>query len=120
VYITELHTTVISPSPPTYLRSYVLTFFLVDVFGTRFQKELEQLKKDVARWQEAPLSPRVAPTDEKPKAGAEGHQRDNSLNNIEPLNMKTTTSARELVKEDGIEVRERNVTITTTTSSLQR
>lgn len=87
------------------------------MFGTRFQKELEQLKKDVARWQEMPSSPHATPSDEKSQAGAEGHQRNNSLNNIEPLNMKTTTSARESMKEDGVEVRERNVTITTTTST---
>jgi hypothetical protein len=36
--------------------------YYIDVFGTRFQKELEALKKDVAKWQElaasqGPLSP---------------------------------------------------------------
>ena len=28
--------------------------YYIDVFGKRFQKELEQLKKDVARWQTSP------------------------------------------------------------------
>ncbi|CAF9934176.1 MAG: hypothetical protein ALECFALPRED_005879 [Alectoria fallacina] len=28
--------------------------YYIDVFGTRFQKELEQLKKDVAKWQTSP------------------------------------------------------------------
>jgi len=28
--------------------------YYIDVFGTRFQKELEQLKKDVAKWQSSP------------------------------------------------------------------
>lgn len=28
--------------------------YYIDVFGKRFQKELEQLKKDVARWQSSP------------------------------------------------------------------
>lgn len=28
--------------------------YYIDVFGTRFQKELEQLKKDVAKWQASP------------------------------------------------------------------
>ena len=28
--------------------------YYIDVFGTRFQKELEQLKKDVAQWQSSP------------------------------------------------------------------
>ena len=28
--------------------------YYIDVFGTRFQKELEQLKKEVTRWQTSP------------------------------------------------------------------
>lgn len=28
--------------------------YYIDVFGTRFQKELDQLKKDVAKWQMSP------------------------------------------------------------------
>ena len=28
----------------------------MDVFGTRFQKELEQMKKDVAKWQNSPAT----------------------------------------------------------------
>jgi hypothetical protein len=28
--------------------------YYIDVFGKRFQKELEELKKDVARWQSSP------------------------------------------------------------------
>lgn len=28
--------------------------YYIDVFGTRFQKELEQMKKDVAKWQTSP------------------------------------------------------------------
>lgn len=28
--------------------------YYIDVFGTRFQKELEQLRKDVAKWQSSP------------------------------------------------------------------
>ncbi|KAL6715692.1 hypothetical protein ACLMJK_006653 [Lecanora helva] len=38
--------------------------YYIDVFGTRFQKELEQLKKDVAKWQANPdvlNSPLVTP-----------------------------------------------------------
>ncbi|EEH37750.1 hypothetical protein PAAG_00671 [Paracoccidioides lutzii Pb01] len=39
--------------------------FYIDVFGKRFQKELEQLKKDVAKWQSSPeggsTSPVLAP-----------------------------------------------------------
>lgn len=38
--------------------------FYIDVFGKRFQNELEQLKKDVAKWQSAAetTSPVLAPT----------------------------------------------------------
>lgn len=78
---------------------------VVDVFGTRFQKELEQLKKDVARWQEMPSSPRATPSDEK--------TRDSMVGNIEPLNVKMTTTAREVTGQEGGEIKERNVTVTT-------
>lgn len=78
---------------------------VVDVFGTRFQKELEQLKKDVARWQEMPSSPRAAPSDEK--------IQDSMVSNIESLNVKTTTTARETAGQEGGEIKERNVTVTT-------
>ncbi|KAI4096522.1 MAG: hypothetical protein LQ344_001030 [Seirophora lacunosa] len=36
--------------------------YYIDVFGTRFQKELDQLKKDVSRWQTSPEA--VMPTEE--------------------------------------------------------
>ena len=38
--------------------------YYIDVFGTRFQKELEQMKKDVAKWQTSPdglISPLMTP-----------------------------------------------------------
>ena len=38
--------------------------YYIDVFGMRFQKELEQMKKDVAKWQTSPngtFSPETAP-----------------------------------------------------------
>jgi hypothetical protein len=38
--------------------------YYIDVFGKRFQKELEQLKKDVAKWQSSPdmfTSPVLSP-----------------------------------------------------------
>ncbi len=44
--------------------------YYIDVFGTRFQKELEQLKKDVAKWQASPdvfSSPLMTP---KAEAGS--------------------------------------------------
>lgn len=39
--------------------------YYIDVFGTRFQKELDQLKKDVSRWQ---ASPEATNTSEDPAA----------------------------------------------------
>lgn len=33
--------------------------YYIDVFGNRFQKELEQMKKDVAKWQSSPDAPKA-------------------------------------------------------------
>jgi hypothetical protein len=52
--------------------------YYIDVFGTRFQKELEALKKDVAKWQNSPSidgHPTPTPSDEK-KEGEEKKDRD--------------------------------------------
>ncbi|KAK1140529.1 hypothetical protein N8T08_010275 [Aspergillus melleus] len=44
--------------------------YYIDVFGKRFQKELEELKKDVARWQSSPENnATVAGPDEKATTG---------------------------------------------------
>lgn len=94
-----------NPSPPfnpRFGRYVLICAHVVDVFGTRFQKELEQLKKDVARWQEMPSSPRATPSDEK--------IQDSMVGNIESLNVKTTTTARETAGQGG-EIKERNVTV---------
>lgn len=45
--------------------------YYVDVFGRRFQKELEELKKDVAQWQSSPdssTSPVMEPSNTSPGA----------------------------------------------------
>lgn len=42
--------------------------YYIDIFGTRFQKELEQLKRDVAKWQ---MSPELMPKSPKTPAMAE-------------------------------------------------
>ena len=50
--------------------------FYIDIFGKRFQKELEQLKQDVAKWQtspEAAMSPVQTPKAE-PKSGTSPRQ----------------------------------------------
>ena len=67
--------------------------YYIDVFGTRFQKELEQMKKDVAKWQTSPdvfSSPLMTPKAEDGsitpqqqrgtdgKSGTSGHERSES------------------------------------------
>jgi len=43
--------------------------YYIDIFGKRFQKELEELKKDVAQWQSSPESattPLIEPSNPSP------------------------------------------------------
>lgn len=80
--------------------------YYIDVFGTRFQKELEQLKKDVTKWQISPdvfNSPQMTPraeagylTDQAVKTeeagNAEGHKRsEDSIDKIPLLDSQTKT-----------------------------
>ncbi|KAI2947682.1 hypothetical protein CBS147343_911 [Aspergillus niger] len=49
--------------------------YYIDVFGKRFQKELEELKRDVARWQSSPegvASPTLLSSDNTATVGAKG------------------------------------------------
>ncbi|KAL7271243.1 hypothetical protein RUND412_006011 [Rhizina undulata] len=57
--------------------------YYIDVFGKRFQNELEKLKKEMAQWQNSPPSPLVG----RP----EGHGRTASLENIPLLNTESKT-----------------------------
>lgn len=57
--------------------------FYIDVFGNRFQKELEQLKKDVAKWQASPGGGQTPFTPNE--AGAE-----KQLGHIPPLEGSTS------------------------------
>jgi hypothetical protein len=41
--------------------------YYIEVYSKRFQKELEQLKKDVAKWQNSPLTPMPQPNAEQMK-----------------------------------------------------
>ncbi|PUU74499.1 hypothetical protein B9Z19DRAFT_1092689 [Tuber borchii] len=81
--------------------------YYIDVFGKRFQNELEQLKKDVAKWQS---SPRLNESNEDTKY-------------LEPLNLttktitETTATDRGEKKLDGSEVRERTITSSVTTET---
>ncbi|KAF8475668.1 hypothetical protein BDZ91DRAFT_649388 [Kalaharituber pfeilii] len=97
--------------------------YYIDVFGNRFQKELEQLKKDVAKWQNSPEAhpspiPGGTATEDIPlaKVSSEfaGDEQQSTTKTV------STTTGRETVhtapkREDGGEIRERNVTTVTTT-----
>lgn len=88
---------------------------LVDVFGNRFQKELEAFKKDVAKWQNSPEGVT------SPKLG-EGVSTDDIPVNKLPPAVTTTTTGSESVhiapkREDGGEVRERHITTSSTTTA---
>jgi len=96
--------------------------YYIDVFGTRFQKELEQLKKDVAKWQASPdvlssplMTPKAetgSPTTPQPinqneTSSEGGHNRSsNSIDKIpllDPQSQGSTGTDRTAVGE----VRER-------------
>lgn len=57
--------------------------YYIDVFGKRFQKELEELKRDVARWQSspegmAPMTPGIGATVGSPEGKQETSSQDNN------------------------------------------
>lgn len=87
--------------------------YYIDVFGNRFQKELEQLKKDVARWQSSPesaTSPLMEPNNGS-STGAqilEGSAESDkaSLDRIPPLD-SAASSAQDLNSANDNTVRER-------------
>lgn len=75
--------------------------FYIDVFGKRFQNELEQLKRDVAKWQTSPEiltspseTPRVEdglvtpqPSNMRSLGGSDGHE-ESALDRIALLDTK--------------------------------
>lgn len=96
--------------------------YYIDVFGTRFQKELEQMKKDVAKWQTSPdafSSPLMTPkaengsvtpqqqrsTDET--SSKSGHKRNaSSIDRIPMLDAQHEgSSGREKVGDEGVRER---------------
>ncbi|KAI9829231.1 MAG: hypothetical protein M1819_006411 [Sarea resinae] len=99
--------------------------FYIDVFGNRFQKELEQLKKDVAKWQNSPemsTSPRITPTDLAPTpqplsmaaaggiddiAVATGHKKQGSIDQIPMLDSKEGGSTGVQHVDGGVTMKER-------------
>lgn len=91
--------------------------YYIDVFGKRFQKELEQLKKDVARWQSSPEganSPFLFPdtpatvASDVTKANASLEKR-NSVDRIPLLDpsIAASTAFRDAARDNQSEVRER-------------
>lgn len=73
--------------------------YYMDVFGTRFQKELEQMKKDVAKWQSSPggqiLTPPALPVDgDSGKDGeSKEHNKSKSVDNIPLLDTKSSNGS---------------------------
>ncbi len=80
--------------------------YYMDIFGKRFQKELEQMKRDVAKWQNSPgafLSPPSGPFDtdgsRDDDGNVKGHHKRRSIDSIPLLdethqNGKAETGAR--------------------------
>ena len=96
--------------------------YYIDVFGTRFQKELEQMKKDVAKWQTSPdafSSPLMTPKAENGSvtpqqqwftdstSGKSGHKRSESgIDQIPMLDAQHEgSSGMEKVADEGIRER---------------
>lgn len=85
--------------------------YYIDVFGKRFQNELEQLKKDVQKWQTNPdmISPLLTPRDagsepSKQLGEGHGHGRSVSLDKIPPLSEEGASTgldggARDVARE---------------------
>ena len=82
--------------------------YYIDVFGKRFQKELESLKSEVAKWQSTPdmatqsplLTPQAAPTDSE--AQAEGDYCPKELGVLDP---KTNAESKDgTATRRGVEV----------------
>ena len=78
--------------------------YYIDVFGKRFQNELEQLKKDVAKWQTSPelggSPPLPAKGDETPSTphpeaavGADDHAGNPNFEKISLLDSKNGSSS---------------------------
>ncbi|KAI5808772.1 hypothetical protein DFH27DRAFT_598380 [Peziza echinospora] len=71
--------------------------YYIDVFGKRFQKELEQLKADVAKWQNSPESgPSSGSSEDVPSASLGGAAT-------------TTASGADVVLNKAADIRGRNV-----------
>ncbi|KAJ6024299.1 hypothetical protein N7540_005096 [Penicillium herquei] len=91
--------------------------YYIDVFGKRFQKELEQLRKDVARWQSSPegaASPFIFPDTPATVASdvLKTHPSSDKRNSVDRIPLLDPTSAattafQEAAGDINSEVRER-------------
>ncbi|KAF2141964.1 uncharacterized protein K452DRAFT_326548 [Aplosporella prunicola CBS 121167] len=53
--------------------------YYIDVFGKRFQKELDALKRDVAKWQSSPDFPKTPMEEQPPKVEGAGEEANGSV-----------------------------------------
>ena len=61
--------------------------YYIEVFGKKFQNELEQIKKDVAKWQTEGLTPSIESADQtSPKMGATGSRSKRASGAFEEIN----------------------------------
>ncbi|KAJ5114939.1 membrane protein [Penicillium alfredii] len=89
--------------------------YYIDVFGKRFQKEMEQLKRDVARWQSSPeatTSPLILPENTpsiEPRKVPSQPGKPSSIDRIPPLDAGEASSSGVNTGQSGEPVaRERN------------
>ena len=112
--------------------AFILTLFIwsiwngatyyIDVFGKRFQKELEQMRKDVAKWQASPdvftspvMTPKatedgsLTPRESAQPSDAPRHKSESSLDKIPLLdsNVSEKSSGTDGSASEGL--RERNL-----------
>ena len=87
--------------------------YYIDVFGKRFQKELEQMKDDVARWQGSPevfssppLTTKASSDGHLPPPTKRGHGQRNSVDEIPLLDPASEkASGHELPSQAGLRER---------------
>ncbi|KAK8200853.1 hypothetical protein M8818_006170 [Zalaria obscura] len=82
--------------------------FYIDVFGRKYEKELESLRKEVQKWQSTPegrtladhLSPPTKAEDEKSGSDGKSHGRTKSVDNIPLLDEKEEAKTTARVEEE--------------------
>jgi hypothetical protein len=72
----------------------------MDVFGKKFQNELEQMKKDVAKWQSSPHGGSIASPPLVPEAEATSPQIHQGFESI-PLLQEESTRTRSTAVDRG-------------------